>query len=79
MQKLTGVINLIIIEDSIDGHIDLHTKGTGILAELSDIVDTVACRRTRSEARGSDIDGVGAMVDGRHAASQVLGRSQQFK
>ena len=79
VQQLAGVVKFIVIEDGVDRHIDLDSKGTGIVAELSYVVNTVACSRTCTEAGGSDINGVGTMVDGRDATRKVLGRSQQFK
>ena len=78
-QQPSGPIQFIVVEDRVDSHIDLGTERMGIAAKLPDVVDAVACGRTGSEARGTDIDGIGAMVDGGHATSQVLGRSQQFK
>ena len=79
VQKMTDVVEFIVIKNGVDRHIDLHAKWTGILTELPDILNTVACRRTSPETRSPDIDRIGAMVDSRHTALQVLGRSQQFK
>lgn len=79
LQQPTGVVEFIVIKNGVDRHIDLDAKWTGILTELPDILNTVACRGTRPKTRGPDIDRIGAMVDSRHTALQVLGRSQQFK
>ena len=79
LKELAGGIEFIVVEDGIDGYIDLDAEGMGIFAELADVVDTVACRRTGSETRRPDIDGIGAMIDGGYATCEVLGRRQQFK
>ena len=51
----------------------------GIATERTDVVDAVACRHTGAKLLGTDIDGIGTMVDGCDAALQILGRCQQFK
>ena len=48
----------------------------GVAAELGNIVHRITGSGTRTEARCSDVDGVGAMLDGCQAALQVLGRGQ---
>ena len=50
LKELAGGIEFIVVEDGVDGHIDLDAEGMGVFAELADIIDTVACRRTGSEA-----------------------------
>ena len=48
----------------------------GVAAERGNIVHRITGSGTRTEARGSDVDGVGAMLDGCQSALQVLGRGQ---
>ena len=50
MKELAGGIKFVVVEDGIDGHIDLDAEGMSIFAELADVIDTVACCRTGSEA-----------------------------
>ena len=51
----------------------------GVEAELPDVVNGIACRHTCTEARRTNIDGVGTMIDGCQATLQILGGRQQFK
>jgi hypothetical protein len=51
----------------------------GILAQLADVVNGIACRSTRTETFRTDIDGIGTMVNGRNTAFQVLCGGKQFK
>ena len=63
-------VNTILYDEEIDNVRRLlqELQKIGVDAILvQDIVETVAGSRTRTEAGGSDIDGVGTMVDGRDA------------
>jgi hypothetical protein len=51
----------------------------GILAQLSNILDGIACCHTGTKSRRTDVDGVGTMIDGCQATLQILGGRQQFK
>ena len=48
----------------------------GIVAEFADIIDTITHSGTGSETRGTDINGIGTMVDGCDAIFKVLGRGK---
>ncbi len=50
LKELPGGIEFIIVENGIDGHIDLDAEGMSVFAELADVVDTVACCRTGTKA-----------------------------
>jgi hypothetical protein len=49
------------------------------VAELTDIINTIASSYTGTKLSGTNIDGISAMVNGRYATLQILGRSQQFE
>ena len=42
-EELTGIVELVIVDDSVDRDIDLRPKGMGITAELGNVGDRVAC------------------------------------
>ena len=73
-QQETSIFNLLIIDDCIDCNIDFYAKGMRIIAEASDILDTIPGGCTGSKARGTDINSVGTVVDSRNAALQILCR-----
>jgi hypothetical protein len=45
----------------------------GITAQLTDILNAIACCRTGTETRRTDIHGISAMIDCCDTACQVLG------
>ena len=77
--KILGGLELILIEDGVDGDIDLRAEAVGIVAQRLDILHTVACSGAGTEMVGTDIHGIGAMTDGGKAAFEVLGGRQEFK
>ena len=77
-EELTGVVELVIVDDSVDRDIDLRPKGMGIAAELGNVGDRVACCHPGPETGSPNINGISTVVDSRDAALQVFGRSQQF-
>ena len=79
MNEALGIFQLIVVDNGIDSDIDLGIKLMGIVAELTDIVNTIACSYTGTKLSGTNIDGISAMVNGRYATLQILGRSQQFE
>ena len=78
-QQPTGVVELIVVDYGIDRDVDFGPKLMGIAAQLADVIDAVACCHTGTKTAGTDVDGVGPVVDGSNATLQVLGRCQQFK
>ena len=73
LKEAAQIVELVVVDDGVDRDIDLCAEGMGIVAELADIVDTIANRSTGTEARGTDIDGIGTVVDGRHTIFKILG------
>ena len=51
----------------------------GILSELTDVINGIACGSTRTKLWCADIYGIGTMVNSGNATGQVACRSQQFK
>ena len=77
VKQLTRCLQLIVVDDGVDSDVDLGAILMGIAAELADVVDAVACRHTSTKLMGTNIDGIGTMVNGGNATLQILG--QQFK
>ena len=77
-KKTTSSLQFMIVENGVDRDINSHTVTMRILAKLADVIGTVAYGSTSTKLTGTNIDGIGAMVDSSHAALQVLGRCQQF-
>ena len=77
--QLPGSLQLVIIDNGIDGYENLHRKLVGILTKPADVVKAIARRSPGTEARRPDIYRISTMVDGSHAALQVLGGCQQFQ
>ena len=76
LNELAGGIEFTIVEDGIDGGVDLHSEGMGIVAELADIADAIAHCCTGSETGSAYIDRIGTVVDSRDATRQILCRGQ---
>ena len=79
VDQCANLLQLTVIDDGVDRHIDLGEKAVGIVTQHPDVVERVACRRTGAILRRTDIDGIGSMVDGRHPTRKVAGRCEQFK
>ena len=76
-QLLHG-LQLFLVDDGVDGDIDLGTILMGIAAQGPDVGYRVAGRRAGTEAVGPDIHSIGPMTDGSHATFKVLGRCEKF-
>jgi hypothetical protein len=70
------VVQLVVIDDGVHRDIHLGPVLVGILAQFGNILHGVARGSPRTEARGSDVHGVGTMADGRLTAFQILGWCQ---
>ena len=79
VEQLTGGLQFVVIDDGVDSNIHLGSELMGILAELTDVVNTIACCHTGTKLLGTNIDSISAMINGRDAALQILGRCQQFE
>jgi hypothetical protein len=49
-----------------------------VLHQCRYVFQRISGRRTCTKTGSTDINRIGSMVDSRHAALQILGRSQQF-
>ena len=65
-------------KDCVEGHVNTGLVQMGMLHQGGNVFQGIAGGHTGSEARSTDIDGVGTVVDCRDATLQVLGWSQQF-
>ena len=74
-----GLLQLVIVQQSIEGDKDLGTETVGVARQRLDILDGVARRTAGAEGRATHVDGIGTMVDGFYAVGEVLGRSQQLQ
>ena len=72
----TSCFHLRIINDGIDSNINAGTILMGILAQLTNIVDTIANSSTSSKTGSSNLDSIGTMVDCSYATLKILGRCQ---
>ncbi len=77
--ELLRGIELVVIDDGVDGDIHFRPELMGEVAQGTDVADAVACRGARAEVVGADIHGIGTVADGGNAALQVLGRGQEFQ
>jgi hypothetical protein len=75
VNEVMNLIELVVVNDSVERDVDLCTKLVCIIAELADVIDAVSHRSARSEFGCSDIYGIGTMIDGSNTASQILGWS----
>ena len=76
--KFVGLCQLVFKDYCIDSYIDLCPENMGITAQFSYRIRRVACRHPCTEGVCTDVHRICAMVDGSHAAFQILGRCQQF-
>ena len=70
------MVKLIIIDNGVDGDIDLSAKRMGVVTELANIIDTIANSCTGAKTGGSDINGIGTMIDGGDAIFKILSRGK---
>ncbi len=74
-----GLLQLVIVQQSVEGDKDLGAETVGVARQRFDILDGVARRTAGAKGRAAHVDGIGAMVDGFDAVGEVLGRSQQLQ
>ena len=72
LQEMAHIVELIIIDDGVDGDIDLNTKGMRIVAEFPDIIDTIAYSCPGTKTRRANIHGISTMIDGGDAIFKIL-------
>ena len=69
---------LVVVEDGVDSDVDADTEGVGIFHQVADVVERIAGGGTGTEARSTDIDGIGTMVNGGNATGKVPRWSEQL-
>ena len=74
LKQLADILKFMIIENGIHRDIDLRTEGVRIITETMDVIDCITHGSTGSKTRGSDIDSIGTVINGCHAALQILCR-----
>ena len=75
VNQATNLLQLIIVDNGVERYVDLGIELVGILAKLTDIIDTITNSSAGSEFWCSNIYGIGTMIDGSDTTSQILGRS----
>ena len=66
----------LFVDDGVNGDINFSTVLMGIGRKAADIIDRITGCRPRAHAVGTNIHGVGTVVDGRTAAFQILCRGK---
>ena len=79
VEQAAGILQFIVVDDGVNGDVDLSRVLMGIAAKFGNIGHAVTSRSTCAKARCTNIYSVGTMIDGGLATLQILGRSQQFK
>ena len=78
-EQMARVVQLFVVDNGVDGDIDLGTIDMGIVGQSLDVVDAVARCRPCTKAGCSNIYGIGTMVDGGDTTWEVLGGCKQFE
>ena len=79
VDQLARRLQLVVMQDGVDGGEDARVIAAGELHQLGDFADLVAGVVSRTEARPADVYGVGAMQDGLPGDLYVAGRAEQFQ
>jgi hypothetical protein len=67
-----AAVELVIVQDGIERDKDLGAVAVGKIAQAFDIGDIVAGAITGAKGRATDVDGIGAVLDGFNAEIGVL-------
>ena len=78
MEHAHSIVHLVVEEEGVDGGEDPGVIDMGIAGQLLDVGQGVDGGRPCTEGRGSDVDGVGTVVDGFDALLAVFGRREEF-
>ena len=80
--ELPGValrlLQLAVVENGVECHINPGLETVGGSGQRCDIGDAVGGGGAGAEGRATDIDSIGAMVDGGQAAGEVASRGEEF-
>ncbi|MNS43764.1 hypothetical protein D3C72_761840 [compost metagenome] len=79
VDQLARGLQLVVVEDGVDGGEHACMVAMGELDQFGDIADFVAGVMARAEARAADIDGVSAVQDRFTGDGHVTGRAEQFQ
>ena len=74
-----GCLELLILQDGIEGHIDPGAKAVGKMAQRLNLGQGIARGSARTKTGATDIDSIGAVTDRLHTKLAIFGRSQQLK
>ena len=72
-QELASGRQLIVVENGVDGNVDLGLKLVGIETELANVGYAVACGSPRPKAVSPNVDCVCTVVNGRNSTLQIAG------
>ena len=71
--QLQGVVYLVVVDDGVDGDVDLCVKLVCVGTQFGNVLYGVAGRRPGSEAACSDVDGIRSVVYCRFSTFKVFG------
>ena len=72
-------LQLIVAQDGVERDEDAAAKAVRVFDQAIQVADVVARRGACAKGRAADVDGIGAVVNGRDADVGVAGGGQQFK
>ena len=75
---LAGAFQFAFIQQSIQRHINLGIKQGRVAAKAFDVLNTIRGFFAGTKVRTTDVDGIGAMINGSHAHLHIFGRREQF-
>ncbi|MNH23730.1 hypothetical protein D3C79_836400 [compost metagenome] len=79
MDQLARRLQLVVVEDGVDGGEHPGVVATGEFHQLGDIADFVAGVMAGAKARAAEVHGVGAMQDGLAGDGDIAGGAEQFQ
>jgi len=79
MEEAHGIVYLIVEQECVDGGEDACMVDVGVAGQTLDVGEGVAGGFAGTESWGTDVDGVGAVVDGFAALVKVFGGGEKFE
>ena len=79
MSQLLGHGQFIILQQGIEGDIDMGPEAVGKAAQLLDILHAISGCRPSTKGRPADIDRIGTVADRLNAGLQIFSRSQKLQ
>ena len=77
-RHLPGLLQLVVVEDGVESHVDPRAEEVGIRGEALDVGHGVSRGGPGAEPRPAYVDGVGAVADGLDARIGVARRGKEF-